>query len=495
MAITEKTDDLFSPVRFYMENNIYKTLGLFRKPGSFWPRFEIPIIAVFLAGMIYFSFSTVLGEEVSKAVFLMAIVASTWLDILKSGIIATFLSVFIMAYFSLGFDNLFSPANLPQIVDLLIFTAVALFISFLVSSLSWAKNRKQEIFNKLQESNYKIDRANKRIINIIKSISDGFIFFDKNNNFSYVNKQAEKFLGKSKESLIGKNLWKEFPHLKDSAFYKNYNKALKTGKSIRFEYFSPESSHWFLFSFFPAKEGESLYITDITPRKNLEIKQDEFIAVASHELKTPLTSIKLLVQMLKRRSKEDNNDINEDLESMEDQIDKLTNIINTLLAVSKLKEKKMSLDKSVFIINDLIEETASDVERLVVKHKIILEAEKGVQVLADSERIKQVLTNFINNAIKYSPDSNKVEVKLYTSSGYAIVSVRDFGIGIPEENKKKIFDRFFQVGQQHLRTSSEGLGLGLYISKEIIKAHKGKIWLESEEGKGSTFYFSIPLLN
>jgi PAS domain S-box-containing protein len=440
MAIFEKTDDIFMPVRSYVENKVYNTLGMYSH-GNFWPRFEIPILTVLIASLVYTSLSTALGEEVSRFVFLLAVVVSAWLDIFKSGILAAVFSVLVMFFYSIGFENITSVVRLPEIVDLLVFFAVALLVSFLISSLRWAVLRKQEVFKRLEESKLKLERANSRIVNILESISDGFVFFDKNENFGYLNKRAEKFFGRERKDLLGKNLWKEFPQLKGTLFSKKFKKAIKANKSIRFEYLSPRTSHWFLMSFFPAKEGEVLYIADITPRKNLEIKQEEFIAVASHELKTPLTSIKLLIQMLAKKFKEDGRDDGsaEEISAVEDQIDRLTHLINTLLDVSKLKEKKMSLEKNVFMLDDLVRETIEDIQKLTENHKIILDLEKGVQIMADDERIKQVLTNLVNNAVKYSPGEEKVEVKLWIDHGEAIVSVKDYGQGIPQENQKKTF--------------------------------------------------------
>lgn len=150
----------------------------------------------------------------------------------------------------------------------------------------------------------------------------------------------------------------------------------------------------------------------------------------------------------------------------------------------------MPYKKEEFPIDDLVTETLDSIQSIAPTHKLILDGQTRSNVFADKDRIRQVLINFINNAIKYSPKADKVVISTSKDRDTVTIKVTDFGMGIPKAEQKKIFDRFYQA-EAHGQTFS-GLGLGLYISSEIIKRHNGRIGVESNEGKGSTFYFTIP---
>jgi signal transduction histidine kinase len=140
-----------------------------------------------------------------------------------------------------------------------------------------------------------------------------------------------------------------------------------------------------------------------------------------------------------------------------------------------------------------MDDVVEQMQRVSENHQLVTEFGRSKTVFADRERIGQVLTNFLSNAIKYSPDAQKIIIKTQSTKEEMITSVQDFGLGIPKEKQRQVFVRFFRVNDAK-RESFPGLGLGLFISSEIIQRHKGKIWVESKDGKGSTFYFSIPLL-
>ena len=152
----------------------------------------------------------------------------------------------------------------------------------------------------------------------------------------------------------------------------------------------------------------------------------------------------------------------------------------------------MEYERKELPMGELIKETVQSVQRINKTHKIQIDSQTNTKVMVDKSRIGQVLTNLINNAIKYSPNADKIIVSSKKVYGNVIVSVQDFGIGIPKNQQLKVFDRFYQVDNPRAKTYP-GLGLGLYISKEIITKHGGELWLESKEGKGSTFYFSLPV--
>lgn len=222
-------------------------------------------------------------------------------------------------------------------------------------------------------------------------------------------------------------------------------------------------------------------------------KKDDFLSAASHELKTPVTSLKAYTQLLQMDAKEAGDAKNEMmLARMDIQIDKLTLLITDLLDTSKINNGKLVYKKNVLKLNDLVKEMVDQMQAVITSHKIIIEKNSPADIYADKERIGQVINNLLTNAIKYCPDCKKLLVNVETNDQSAIFSVKDFGEGIAKEEYDKIFGRFYRISGKNLHTYP-GLGLGLYISKEIIEKHHGKIWLESEIGKGSTFYFNLPL--
>lgn len=236
-----------------------------------------------------------------------------------------------------------------------------------------------------------------------------------------------------------------------------------------------------------------LAIEDITERKQLEQQKDEFVSIASHELKTPITSVKAYTQILGRRfQKAGDKESVELIEKMDSQLDKLTDLIGDLLDVTKIEAGRIQFHESYFDFNQLVDETVEELQRTTDKHHIIIELKSDVTVYGDHDRLGQVLTNFMTNAVKYSPQGDKIIVRTVVGKGNVTLSVQDFGVGLSQEDQAKVFDRFYRVGGADQATYP-GLGLGLYISADIIKRHKGIVWVESTKAKGSTFYFSIPL--
>ncbi|GAC1466798.1 MAG: PAS domain-containing sensor histidine kinase [Ktedonobacteraceae bacterium] len=232
--------------------------------------------------------------------------------------------------------------------------------------------------------------------------------------------------------------------------------------------------------------------TDITEQKRLEQQKDEFLGVASHELKTPLTSIKAYAQLLERRFRQGGDTrAAEMLQKMGTQLNKLTNLVDDLLDVTRIENGQLPFHPSPFDFNELIHEVVEETQRTTSRHTIVLKLDATITIVADRDRIRQVLLNLLTNAIKYSPLAKTVIVKTVCTEEAITTSVQDFGIGIPREKLEHIFERFFRV-EDETQTTYPGLGLGLYISADFVRRHHGTIWAESEPGKGTTFSFSLP---
>lgn len=236
-------------------------------------------------------------------------------------------------------------------------------------------------------------------------------------------------------------------------------------------------------------------IIDITEQKKDEQRKNDFIAMVSHELKTPLTSLNAYIQVLQMHAKK-NNDAYEisALSKSKNQVNKMTSMINGFLNISRLESGKISIDNQRFDLKDLIKDVEDESLVMVSSHKVVFHPLLTTIVFADREKIGQVINNFISNAVKYSPLASIIQVSCITINGNAQVSVRDEGMGIEPQNIDKLFDRYYRVEGRQMNLIS-GFGIGLYLCAEIIQRHNGKIWVESEIGNGSTFYFSLPLVD
>ncbi|OOQ59798.1 chemotaxis protein CheB [Mucilaginibacter pedocola] len=222
-------------------------------------------------------------------------------------------------------------------------------------------------------------------------------------------------------------------------------------------------------------------------------KKDEFMSIASHELKTPITSLKGSLQIVQRMlaKADDANPMSRFIDKASSQTDKLTGLVSDLLDVTRIQAGKMPLNPTTFNAVAMVSDCVDEVKAQQPNQKLIFHTDCDVDVTADKTRLEQVIHNFLTNAIKYSPGADTVLISCTMQDGQFRVAVKDFGIGVPEDKQPYLFDRFYRV--QESSTHFSGLGLGLFISAEIVKRHNGQIGIESAPGEGSTFWFTIPL--
>lgn len=236
-----------------------------------------------------------------------------------------------------------------------------------------------------------------------------------------------------------------------------------------------------------------LAIEDITEKKHIEQQKDDFISIASHELKTPVTSMKAYSQLLQKHPLITNDKkASFMLEKMDIQMNRLTELVASFMNVYKMRSGKLRLKKQRFQLEELIAEVVGNFQYTISSHIVERTDDTKVKIYADKARIHQVLVNLISNAIKYSPEADKVIVTQKPESGKVTVTIQDFGMGIPKDEQKRIYERFFRAKGKK-EGDIPGLGLGLFISTEIVKQHGGELWVKSVEGKGSTFYFTLPV--
>lgn len=234
---------------------------------------------------------------------------------------------------------------------------------------------------------------------------------------------------------------------------------------------------------------------EIERRIKLEKQKDEFMGIVSHELKTPVTSLKAFTQVLKSKfQKEGNLKSAEYLAKMDTQINKLTGLIEDLLDVTKVQGGKFQFHESYFHFDEVVDEVIEEVQRTTEKHTIIKKGSARKKIFGDRDRIGQVITNLLTNAIKYSPNANTIIVKLSADKNELVFSVEDFGVGISKNEQSHLFERFYRASGVQQETYP-GLGLGLYISAQIVQRHGGRIWVESKKNEGSTFSFTLPVKN
>ncbi|TCC86293.1 hybrid sensor histidine kinase/response regulator [Pedobacter hiemivivus] len=241
-------------------------------------------------------------------------------------------------------------------------------------------------------------------------------------------------------------------------------------------------------------EIQKALLDEIEFRKRAERKKDEFISIASHELKTPLTSVKGYVQLLARSvDKGDIPTVKKHLAKAQVQLEKLNELIADLLDISKIESGKLKFNKKHFVFDTLLDGVIEVIHQANPEFKISRMGDGPKDIYADEMRIEQVIVNFLTNAIKYSPGTNEVDVNVKTTADQLYVGVRDFGIGIAPELQKSVFEKFYRVEETSIHF--QGLGIGLYISAEIINRHGGEVGVKSKLGEGSEFYFTLPLVS
>jgi PAS domain S-box-containing protein len=315
------------------------------------------------------------------------------------------------------------------------------------------------------------------------------------NNFFY------EYSGISREEA-SKNGWNEILHPEEKENLINEWEECKRDerdfyKELRLKRKADGMYRWHIVNLTPVKNKLHKVIqwiasaTDIHEQKTKEEKKDEFLSIASHELKTPLTTVKAYLQLLEFSLAENDPELKMFAKKAIVSVDRLRDLISELLDVSKIQQQKLNLNIGIFDFDELLKELVSNAEFKLEMHKIKLSGDTIHNLQGDRERLAQVINNLISNAIKYSPNGNAIDINLQEKEGNLNFSVSDKGIGILPGNLEKIFERYFRVEGSDIHF--QGLGIGLFISMEIIRRHGGKMWVESQIGEGSTFHFSIPM--
>ena len=334
---------------------------------------------------------------------------------------------------------------------------------------------------------------------MLYSINDGVIAVNNEARVILVNSAAEKILNLPPFPYINLRHVKEVIHIPNLAnlFLKSLNAGAEMAEEIQLP--APDrrilEAETSLIEVDPGNRlGIIAVIRDVTTLRELEQAKSDFVSTVSHELRTPLTSIKAYTATLRR------GDVNFDeqtrqqfLRVIEEETDRLTRLISDLLDMSRIDSGRMELKKREFDLLRLAEIVVEKLRSQTSKHLIQMSApHESMTVHADPDKIEQVFVNLVDNAVKYSPEGGKIVISLEMQRHLIKCSVSDQGVGIPVEHIPHIFEKFHRVDNRSTR-EVYGTGLGLYLSKSIVEAHGGSIWVESEFGRGSTFYFTLPL--
>lgn len=338
---------------------------------------------------------------------------------------------------------------------------------------------------------------------ILQNMDDGLFLLDTDYHITNVNLSGARFFGSDTASCKGKHILELirqetlFEFVKDTAV-QGKSPVFTEGQNILSIELN-KNKQYLQFNLTPVflQSGELLGVmilfTDITHLKKLDKLKSEFLMIASHELKTPLTSINMSIALLKETAENKLDDAEKELLQIAvEDTQRLKALISDLLDISKIEAGKIDLNFENITVDSIITKTLHSFSSIAQEKNINLEnqSEPDLKINGDFGKIAWIMTNLISNALRFTPNAGNIIIKAIKTGNYVQISVADNGIGIPYEYQDKIFDKFFQVAS-NLNTG--GTGLGLSISKEIVRAHGGTIWVESEPGKGSTFYFTLPI--
>ncbi|WP_035054836.1 cell wall metabolism sensor histidine kinase WalK [Carnobacterium pleistocenium] len=360
-----------------------------------------------------------------------------------------------------------------------------------------------DLSTKVEEAQETTESERRRLNSVLTHMTDGVIATDRRGIIVIINDKAMEMLQISQEMALGVSILKVLKIDKEYTL----RKLLENEDIISFD-FSTEEIPVILQGEFTLIQRETGFISgivcvlhDVTKQEKIETERKEFVSNVSHELRTPLTSMRSYLEALLDGAWKDPEIAPQFLKVTQEETDRMIRMIKDLLDLSRMDSNKETLELEYLNVNELFDHVIKRFEMMIQssdksKKKFSIKrefTESKLWVEVDADKMIQVLDNIMNNAIKYSPDGGTIICGLVETNNSVIFSISDEGLGIPKRDLANVFDRFFRVDKARAR-SMGGTGLGLAISKEVVKKHKGKIWVESMEGKGTTFYISLPYL-
>ncbi len=346
-----------------------------------------------------------------------------------------------------------------------------------------------------------IEEKNKTLA-VIQNFTDGLLVLSEDNKIEIISPLVEGFLKQAEDEILGKDIFKlslEKADLKPltEVLKKRKNKEIKSifRKEIRLgeELFLEITVSHFRSG---EKKGSLVILHDVSRDKLVERMKTEFVSISAHQLRTPLSAVKWTLRMiLDGDVGEINGEQRDLLEKTYQSNERMIALINDLLNVTRIEEGRFLYRPELMQIEDIVDQVVSDSKETADIKKIKIKTERPKEllplVMIDKEKMIIAIQNLLENSLKYTPEKGAVVISLEKKDKEVIFKITDSGVGIPKDQQSRIFSKFFR-GSNVIKMETEGSGLGLYTTKNIIELHEGKIWFESEEGKGSTFYFSVP---
>lgn len=341
-----------------------------------------------------------------------------------------------------------------------------------------------------------------KLVAIVESSDDAIIGKNLDGIVTSWNRGAENVFGYTEAEMIGKSILTVIPEDRHHEEPMILSRLRRGEKIDHYETIRQRSDGRLIdvsLTISPIKDKEGRVIgvskiaRDISEHKRNEQRKNDFIGMASHELKTPLTSLTALIQVLEQKFRGSTDPfVPQALTRATMQTKRMTSLINGFLNVSRLESGKLDIKKQVFDLSALAASEVEEIKLTAGNYDFTLIVDEPLPVFADREKIASVVANLLTNAVKYSLKDKSITVRCISENGRALVSVADKGVGIKASDLPRIFDRYYRAEGEHLKQVS-GFGVGLYLSAEVIRHHGGEIWAESEPGQGSTFYFTLPL--
>jgi len=329
---------------------------------------------------------------------------------------------------------------------------------------------------------------------LLENMKDGILITDESGNVKLVNASTRELFNIGKKNIIGRTLAEALRNHKVNELWQNCSFSQQQ-EAATIE-ITPTKSflHCIATPLFPEESGSILFLfQDLTRLRQLEIIRRDFVSNVSHELRTPLASIKLITETLQSGALDDPPAANRFLKQMDNEVDNLTQMVEELLELSKIESGQVPLERQWIKPDNILKTAGGRMEMQANRagHEFTFSCDPTLpSVFVDKNRLSQVLINLIHNAIKFTPPGGNIIVSAYKEKNSIVFFVKDSGIGIPEKDLERIFERFYKSDRSRTR---RGTGLGLSISKHLVEKHGGKIWVESSRKVGSTFYFSIPI--
>ncbi|MBI4511208.1 MAG: PAS domain S-box protein [Deltaproteobacteria bacterium] len=341
--------------------------------------------------------------------------------------------------------------------------------------------------------------SERRYRTVLEQATDGLMMADEDGRLVEANQAACKLLGRSRDTLLSMRVSDLFPKEDLAAHPLRLNEVLG-GATIQVERRAIHGEGQLV----PMEIGATgidlegkrhavASLRDISERRKLETMRDEFLSVAAHELRTPITVIKTYVQLLERLVPSGQDPVmDRACRALGRQAARMARLVQDLLEVSRVQVGRMQLKRELIDLAALVSRVVDAMQALTATHELGVELTAEPAIDGDPERLEQVVMNLIDNAIRYSPDGGLIRIRLGMHEGEAHLQVQDFGLGIPEGMRERVFERFFRA-HAGTRSNYGGMGVGLFVCRSIVELHGGRIWVESKEGEGSTFHVALPL--